>query len=162
MAIGSHRGWRACMEQSPKHSRTQLLLSASQVPLTRYHSRAPASHTSTGAAPCGVIAQPQENAIAFAAPQPADPPRPRPRTAGPLRTMVAELGTPQLSRKLPPELRWSCQGETTSILSPGVSSTSSSVLPRTLVFGAGGKALLSPAWQPFPAVMKSRQGLTSM
>lgn len=69
---------------------------------------------------------------------------------------------PQPSSKLPPELRWSGQGETISIPGAGISSTSSSVLPRTLVFGAGGKALLSPAWQPFPAGMKSRQALTSM
>ena len=76
-----------CMVRPRAHSRTQLLPNASRVPVTRYHSQAPASHTATREPPCGAIPQQLETAVAIAAPQQADPPRSHPRPAAEMRTM---------------------------------------------------------------------------
>jgi hypothetical protein len=89
-AIDSQPGRGACVEQSAKHSNTTPLPQACTLMFTRSFSGAPASHTSTRTAPSGVIAQPQETAVTFAAPQSVDPARPHRRSAGEMWTMVAE------------------------------------------------------------------------
>lgn len=137
--IASRPGCDACVELSPKLSRTLMLPNVCSILVTPYFSLPLASHTSTPGGPSGVFARPQQTATTSAAERLADPPSLRRRTAEQMRTRFAE---PQ---NRPASSRPNCGGTvggTISIPGYGISSVSSTISPRTLVFGSVGKAVL--------------------